>query len=98
MGAQFDGTTVRADNPTEAIKLCYEAIANAQWESGHGGYTGTLAEANGVNIVKDKVFTSINDAWEYLEDTAQKWGPALGVRVEQEDGNVGYVFGALCSS
>jgi hypothetical protein len=97
MGACFDGVSVRSDNERDAVALCYQAIKDSQWENGHGGYSGTLAEANGAEIDRSQVFTSFGDAEEYLEDVAQKWGPAVGVRVEIDD-RVSYFFGAWCSS
>jgi hypothetical protein len=99
MGACFDGTVIRdAKNDSEAVSMCYQAIKDSQWENGHGGYSGTLAEANGAEIDSRKTFNSSDDAWEYLEEVAEKWGPAVGVKVNLEDGNTVYVFGALCSS
>ena len=41
MGASEFMTTVRAKTPAEAFKLAHD---NAQYESGHGGYSGTAAE------------------------------------------------------
>ena len=98
MGAQFDGTVIRnAKNETEAIQMCHQAIKDSAWENGHGGYSGTLAEAHGATIDRSKTFDNTDDAWEYLEEVAEKWGPAVGVKVTLENETV-YVFGALCSS
>ena len=98
MGACFDGTVIRgANNEHEALAMCRQAITDSQWENGHGGYSGTLAEANGAAIDRSRTFDNTNDAWEYLEEVAEKWGPAVGVKVTLEDETV-YVFGALCSS
>lgn len=41
MGAETFYDTVEAATPKEAFA---KAVADAQWESGHGGYTGTIAE------------------------------------------------------
>lgn len=98
MGAVFDGVTIRdARNDTEAVAFCRQAIRDAQWEYGHGGYSGTLAEADGAIVDTSKEFTSVQDAYDYLEDVAEKWGPAVGVRVKVDD-KLLYVFGAWCSS
>ena len=98
MGACFDGVTIRdAKNDTEAVAMCRQAIRDSQWENGHGGYSGTLAEADGAVIDRGKVFDSTDAAWEYLEDVVEKWGPAVGVKVKDGE-NFIYVFGAMCSS
>jgi len=41
MGATNYITVARGKNAKEAFE---SAVANAQWEHGHGGYTGTIAE------------------------------------------------------
>ena len=97
MGANFDGVTLRAKNDTEAVAMCRQAIRDSQWENGHGGYSGTLAEANGAVIDRSKTFDSVQSAYDYLEDVAEKWGPAIGVKVVDGEKTC-YVFGAWCSS
>ena len=95
MGACFNMFSCRADSDTDAINKCHDYISDCKYESGHGGYTGTFAEAHGVELT-NKCFDSRDDAYWWLEDHAQKWGPALGVKVNTKDGAV-YLFGALCS-
>lgn len=41
MGAQQFSTIASGKDAREAFN---NAVASAQWESGHGGYTGTIAE------------------------------------------------------
>ena len=41
MGATNYTTVARGKNAKEAFE---SAVANAQWQHGHGGYTGTIAE------------------------------------------------------
>ena len=98
MGACFDGVTIRAKDDREAVAKCIQAIKDSRWDNGHGGYSGTLAEADG-SVIVNKTFDDTSSAWEYLEDTAEKWGPAIGVKVKGEtEGDTLYVFGAWCSS
>ena len=97
MGACYDDFNVRADNVNDAIKACNEHIDDCQYENGHGGYTGTMAECNSVHMTNE-VFGSDSDAEDWLEENASKFGPALGVivrdpRKDQEY----YKFGAICS-
>ena len=67
------------------------ATADAAWESGHGRYTGTIAEKNGFQIVTDApkfdnpraALTWANDDLEVRDN--DKWGPAWGFPVYKPD-------------
>lgn len=54
------------------------AVHEAQYEYGHGGYTGTIAEKNSFIMVDLPKNTSPRDhAYKLLDDTiVDKWGPA----------------------
>ena len=102
MGAQRFDTIVSGETMEEAY--C-SAVAAAQWEYGHGGYTGTIAEKNGFvdcgTIADDEAVTTTLAALNatsgyYSRQTLQlaadlseayndKWGPALGFRIESTD-------------
>lgn len=87
MGA-MDFTT-RADGKTakEAFK---SAVDDACWEYGHGGYTGTIAEKAGFEMVepingesvRDCIERCMNDDDHFCQD---KWGPAACVKSDKED-------------
>ena len=96
MGADFNSFATRAKNDADAIQACRDYIDECAWECGHGGYTGTMAEATGVTMTTHN-FTDLDEACEWLMDNAEKWGPALGVTVTL-DGEKKYLFGAWCSS
>lgn len=96
MGACFDSFSCRAENVENAVKQCYDHIEDCKYQYGHGGYSGTLAEARGVQMV-NKTFLDENSAYEWLEDNAEKWGPAVGVTIKTESGKPIYMFGAICS-
>ena len=97
MGACFDEFTAKTNDRDEAVKLCYDYISDCKWDFGHAGYTGTFAECDGVQILS-KEFASESDAYDWLIDNAEKWGPALGVKINPLEGDHYYYFGAGCSS
>ena len=95
MGATFvyDRVT-RQDFPTaEAIQAhCVEVIAQALYDYGHAGYTGTFAEANGVSLTR-RIFPTKDLAIDWLGDHCEKWGPILIVQAPGV-----WIYGALCST
>ena len=50
------------------------------YEGGHGPYSGTWGEKNGLQIL-DKVFTSYDDAYDYVSEHNEKWGPLTAVKI-----------------
>ncbi len=109
MGAQYDETTVSNDITREQLPVAFEVIVEERaYECGHGGYTGTFAECEGL-LIHDKTFPSTKDArayidgeWdetaqEFTEAACQKWGPAIAVKVDSAD-FTGWYIGACCSS
>jgi hypothetical protein len=79
----------------------HDLVENAQWESGHGGYTGTIAEKNGFVTRHPHVFGSKKDALTFVEgdlDTNDKWGPAFHVMWDAGTGKRGHVFYGMASS
>ena len=77
MGATNFYCTSVGPTPQEAFA---NAVKEAQWEHGHGGYTGTIAEKTSFTVVSDEPLTSenANNLANSLMDTdyADKWGPA----------------------
>lgn len=103
MGADFDfskGFDAGPGNQQEirqkVLNHGRDLISEAQWDSGHGGYTGTFAEAADVDIVNTK-FSDGNVAEAWLEETCQKWGPMIAVPYSDGE-TIKWAFGALCSS
>jgi hypothetical protein len=84
MGAQLNIQIITARNRVEVEAKFQAAQERAYWEYGHGGYTGTIAEAHGVEVIA-KEFDSHDEAWEYIDEHATKWGPALAVRLKGTD-------------
>lgn len=78
MGASQFITYSDGKNAKEAFE---KAVKRAEWESGHGGYTGTIAEKQEFVIIKMPEDTDINAFVEQLwrdrdPRIDDKWGPA----------------------
>lgn len=102
MGA-CDFTSHAFDKDGNRMEKCFrEAVREAQWEHGHGGYTGTIAEKGSVVLIPEVVaetweegdrlaYKMIHDDDDRIDD---KWGPAGAIRVK----NKGWVFFGMASS
>lgn len=65
-----------------------KAIEEARWESGHGGYTGTIAEKDSYRIIPESEVKGKNRI-RYAEKLVDprirdKWGPAGAIRITGE--------------
>lgn len=79
MGAELS-SRVFEDQPRKQLqKLFAQECEEARFESGHGGYTGTIAEMNGIAKFVDRGFASEEEAEEYLADRHNKWDDAMAV-------------------
>ena len=96
MGAEYSQFTARCEK-REITRVFAEYVEECQYEQGHGGYTGSMAETDGCSMT-DQEFINEHDAEEWLMDNAQKWGPALIVQVTLKDQEPYWLFGAWCSS
>lgn len=85
MGADCFVTTAKGKTAKEAFR---EAVDEAQYKYGHGGYTGTIAEKHDFTMDKGfkpdpasekPVIEQAQDyAWTKVEDE-DKYGPAVGL-------------------
>jgi hypothetical protein len=96
MGAEYSQFTARCEK-RELTRVFTEYVGECQYDQGHGGYTGSMAETDGCSLTEEE-FISEDAAEEWLMDNAQKWGPALIVRVTLEGKEPYWLFGAWCSS
>ena len=89
MGATFEYEIIdRSTATVEELRKDWENIVSRCYhESGHGGYSGTLKECSGMQIV-NLHFPNFNEAYEWLSDNTNKWEEAKCVsyddRVEEE--------------
>lgn len=97
MGAALDYRTYKTDDRKAIKRKFSEACDDARHESGHGGYTGTIAEMNGVGKWRDREFATVNEAADFLDEHHEKWEPAMAVSFKLSDGTTGWVVGGLCS-
>jgi hypothetical protein len=96
MGACFDSTFLKSHDVAAAKEEFRRVCEDRAWECGHGGYTGTLAETHGrISFFHSLEFDSRDDAEDWIDENADKWGPALAVRIKGMDG---WFAGAICSS
>jgi len=94
MGAETRTYSVEAENDGE-LKEKYEGlVAEACYEHGHGGYTGTIAESQGLTITEQ--ILSENEACDYIEEHAEKWENSLAIKIR--DTNHTYLIGGVYSS
>lgn len=92
MGAEFNFERLEATDDATA-KVEAEAMCDqARYDYGHAGYSGSFAEKHDIEFIKQK-FATIQQAEEYIDEHAEKWGAALIARTDE-----GYCFGAWCSS
>jgi len=93
MGAQFDSTVIEAKDKSEAYDAYSEVKAARAWEYGHGGYTGTFAEA-GFGLTFQTGTWTLEKALEHCEDNHPKWEAAWAYDI----GDGKWFVGAWCSS
>jgi len=96
MGAAEFYTHGHGTTPKEAFKNARE---EAQWDSGHGGYSGTIAEKQSFTMI---YIPNNSQAMAYAEllmekedsRIVDKWGPAGCIKVKDGD----YLFFGWASS
>lgn len=101
MGAQEFFISGYGNSAKQAFDACRE---DALYESGHGGYSGTIAEKhNFVTIDKFETYKEAFEKAQELLDAADhriddKWGPAGCIEFKKKDGTQGYLFFGWASS
>lgn len=94
MGAEVFVSVAKGKDATEAFGA---AVKQAEWDYGHAGYTGSIAEKDGFVMVARQPMTRaaaealsnklIDDCDQRIDD---KWGPAGCIPL---DGGTFYFFG-----
>ena len=73
----FDGKLDRI-----GLRKAYnEMVKEEKYERVPGTFPGMM-------IFMNRVFDNLADAWEYLEDNASKWGPAITAKVVNENSKI----------
>lgn len=90
---------------TDPEALFAALVEKAFYDHGHGGYTGTICEKPGFDIVSEVAMPkkwSEAWAWNYEQDNPNgKWGNAYAVPVCHSDERqevIGYLFFGVASS
>jgi len=89
--------TSHGNSPQEAFG---RAVEEAQYESGHGGYTGTIAEKTRfkmITVPKEKNPVEFSEDILYEDDghwVQNKWGPAACIKLSDDK----YLFFGVASS
>ena len=73
MGAQFEHRIINKSKATreELGKIWNQIVSECLYESGHGGYSGTLKECSGMQVV-NLHFPNVNEAYEWVSGNTQK--------------------------
>lgn len=94
MGAEYFTTTAKGKTAQEAFD---EAVSDAQYEHGHGGYTGTIAEKSVFRVevppsgvtpedyIKICTDYGIDRKRELHWSIMDKWGPACAVKTGDDE-------------
>ena len=88
MGGDVFYTESEGTNIDEAFR---KAVEQAEWEHGHAGYTGTIAEKTGFTLIPDSEWKGKYDPKWYARKLVDdgdsrvddKWGPAGAIQLEE---------------
>ena len=83
MGAEFITTIIETTAKTKILKKYKAIVEECIYEHGHNSYNGTFSTMEGIEI-KNKTFKDYNEAYEYICDNQEKWGPAFAVTVKEK--------------
>jgi len=99
MGASFDSREYRIagglsmENKRAIASKWKSDVESCLFENGHS-YSGGIGMLGAEIDWRDKVFDSISDAEEWIQDNHEKWENGIGVKTK--DGYI--VIGGWCSS
>ena len=98
MGANFQSTVFPKTVAVDGLQAFGAAVIDtAKYDHGHGGYSGSFAEARGVEVrARLTPFASVREADAYLMNEAEKWGPLVVVPFLAE-GEVRWIAGLWCA-
>ena len=93
MGANFQEFQLPQESK-ESARLQFGKMQDEdRYENGHGAYSGGVGTCAGLAF-HEKEFDTIEEARDYVEERAEKWGNAVAVRVK---GRGGWFVGAWCA-
>ena len=98
MGASTDFRRFKASEGLPKIKESWKnQVEQSLYEDGHS-YSGTIGML-GTTVAKwvDRCWPSVDDAYDFISNTHQKWEPAIAVSYLYE-GEKWWLIGGWCSS
>lgn len=97
MGCVFNTMSVGGTVTEDDLRARFEDEQEQdRYENGHS-YSGGFGMATGV-VITTRTFADENAAYDWLNENAEKWGPALAVRYIAGGGQMRWMIGANCSS
>ena len=81
MGATNYTTVARGKDAKEAFE---SAVTNAQWNHGHGGYTGTIAEKNSFVLFQRPKGVRLTTVKKVIHDMAASWDEKEITKLEKK--------------
>ena len=93
MGAEFCTMFSKSPDKIKVREEFADRVQEDAAEHGHRqGYCGSFGQAGGRGLVfRDEAFEEKADAWDWLDENCEKWGPALAVRVRNEGWAIGFL-------
>ena len=93
MGGSYNSRMIDGDVKRDGLQAKYRAIVEqCQWESGHGGYSGTFAEKPELRIMRGT--WTREDARDHCQNENDKWGASFAYQLDTG----GWYIGGWCSS
>jgi len=96
MGACLSWRTYKTDDVVKARAMFKEDQERDIRQNGDS-YSGGIGMCDGVSD-KIHVFTTHDEAVQYICDNAEKWEEALVTRFKDNSGETKFLIGGLCSS
>jgi len=83
MGAEVNYYEVKCKK-SELNNEANDLREQCQYDHGHSGYTGTIAEDNGKLTVIETPMT-LDDAENYIDENAQKWKSSIAIKIADNE-------------
>ena len=96
MGANLSWINYKTDNVEEAKTKFRADQESDRYENGHS-YSGGIGMCDGISN-KIQKFETWEEAIEWLDDNAEKWGCAEVIEFKDKNGDTHFLIGGLCSS
>lgn len=82
MGANFNTMIYPGTLSTQELKQHFQIDQTQDRYENGNSYSGGIGMATGLHICLDKKFGTEREAYDYLSDKAEKWGPAIAVKFD----------------